>query len=271
MGPDTIWAVTTERAYSGTKSLELGMNDIAVDKTEAHMYLPQSQTPMNGTLHWTQDVWFSQGFGTRGNTYTLIMYGGTLTYKQAYGYWFYAAPSSGKVNLVPDEKDQNVIPLQQWVQLDMIMDMTSQTYQGVCVDGVQVLPNLVGQPFASYYARFKNSGIPSIGEAFPFGMWLSGTNNDQSRAKLGDDGEFTFIDDVALWVDPSGSVACAPSNIQSSLTSTNTTQTFSTSTSAVSELPEYMTPIVIVALIMAVLALSTTRRFAKRFRDSNST
>ena len=45
MGPNTIWAVTTEKSYSGKNSLELGMNDIPLDKTEAHIYLPEAQTP----------------------------------------------------------------------------------------------------------------------------------------------------------------------------------------------------------------------------------
>lgn len=80
----------------------------------------------------------------------------------------------------------------------MVMDMGTRTYQGLCLNGKQVLPGMIGQPFANYDAQFKNSHLHSVGFAAVFEMWVSSSNGDQSRARLGNNGEFVFVDDVSL-------------------------------------------------------------------------
>ncbi len=201
MGPNTIWAITSERAFSGKSSLLIGMNDLAVDKTEAHIFVDPAQLPTNGILHWEHMLWASNGFNTDRNHYTIIMYGGRLVYRSgALGKWFFSIPDlTGKLHLADDSADTFVLPTQQWVLVDMVMDLDTRTYLGLCVNGQQVLPNLSGQPFSNTFA--KNLG-------YVFGMWVTSSNNGQSRAQLGDNGLFAFIDDVRLYL--ASSVTCTP-------------------------------------------------------------
>jgi len=162
MGPDTIYAITTEQHTSDTCcSMILGQPEMGVDKTESHFWIYYQNygtscsysycNPVlvtTGTLDLQFKVWFSNGYGLGTSTFTVILNGGRLVLKPYYngkpGVIFYSIPNGVPAlahrepyNESTDDPlgeapfgridlinspDAPTIPLQRWQTLDMLMN-----------------------------------------------------------------------------------------------------------------------------------------------------
>ncbi len=132
MGPNSIAAVVTEQAQSGTKSLKVGASDWAFDKTSPEQDLAQSSllTVPNAQARLVAHVWLSDAINNNNNVLQFWLSSAPLRYSG--GTWFYL-PAGGTsfTSLGPYS-----LKTDSWHTINATVDLSKSTWVSLVIDGV---------------------------------------------------------------------------------------------------------------------------------------
>ncbi len=189
-GPNSIFAVVTEKAHSGTKSLKLGASDYAFDKSQASIWLDPNQIPASGTLTYEHAVWFSNGINTNYNHYQMDVGGLIIRYVGSTGKW--GVMQNGKFNFLI----KHPLSTQAWHVIDINIDLATKTFSSLVIDGVTQTPSIRGMGVGSWHTVINNQktviGIMS---------WINPALDNQSIHSLGQaNGYYAYVDDVLVTI-----------------------------------------------------------------------
>ncbi len=219
MGPNSIFAVVTEQAHTGNKSLKLGASDWKLDEVQAFMRLPMSSYPANNTvgqsITFTFSILMSTGvenlkanrfnFGLSSGNGETFLYtghgGGCLGNNYCWLYW----PTPQTKKAVPmcgsGASNFRLIP-QTWHTIVVTVNLGTQVvYGNFTIDGVTP-PSLIcilGQPAFIEPQPNRNFYINNF-----YVQYLS---DNQSEYYLGaTNGWYVYLDDVSVTIGSTSSV-----------------------------------------------------------------
>jgi len=251
MSPNSIFAVVTEEAYSGHKSMKLGAGDWAYDKTEMSLDYPDKLLPTSGAIYWTTHIWISQGIeNSHGNVIDWLLPLGQIRVHAGTG-WEISIALQGPTLAFGSLGNYSLTP-QVWHSVTIGMDIPNNRWAGMWIDGSQPFISADGAQGYDYdptgslgYRVFSIFVVPGI--------------DYQSINALGQtDGFYIYVDDVAL------TTAQYSENVTSTATTTsiNTMRTSSTvlGSSTTQPVPESIAPGFETVFLASILLIVLRRR-----------
>ena len=163
MGPNSIAAIVTEQAQSGTKSLKLGASDWAYDKTAANELVSKSSFPANSQARFLSHIWISDAANYNSNFVEFFVGGEELRYQS--NKWLY---ESSVTPFVFSLLGSYPLTADSWHTVNATVDLSSNTWVSLAIDGTTPF-NVKGLPAP---ALARNTG----GYQFDFGVFPAKTN-----------------------------------------------------------------------------------------------
>ncbi len=241
MGPNSVWAVVTEQNASpnGNKSVKLGASDYAYDKTSMAFHLSPDLFPLNGPGLLTMGfkIWFGDGINADNNNLVIQMPGTKMRYlgrgagTGSPGLWQYQ--SSPQATLAFADLGHYQLTTGTWHTISETLDLESDTYQSLTIDGQGPFSNLSG---LRAYVHLATSDVKTY---YDFAIFIVPNSDRQSITVAGLDGLYAYVDDVevdttAATTSPYSTLTSSttPSTSSSSISSAATTSPYSTLTSS---------------------------------------
>jgi len=229
LAKNAIFAVTSERAHSGSNSLLMGDGDLGYDKTDTSIRLMLSTIPYpsNNLLQFSIALWLNgsnssqTGVCASANFQTsspiLFLMGDDLVYKcfhgrggsGVFGLWQWSNASD-----IQQYSDYYFLTTQTWHVITWSLDIsnTAISYYDLTIDGVEpswVLNSQNHHPSFRGTPIYMTQGPLAHGDRWQWSFWLSTQGIDQlSRATAGNNGSFMYVDDISITLlPPSGLTA----------------------------------------------------------------
>jgi len=253
LATNAIFAVTSERAHSGSNSLLMGASDDGYDKTSTSVRLKTSAIPYPSPniLQFSMALWLSgstAGGGTgvcssaNQNTRTpmIVLLGDNLVYSCQkggnYGVWYWSSATS-----LGAYSGTYFLTTQTWHTITISLDISNSTirYYDLTVDNDDlgaIFNNFQGTPL--YAGGASKYGPYMSGQYWAFCFWINNQAVAQlSRATAGNAGAYMYVDDLSLSLLPtaiSTSSTTETSPISSTATTNSTMTVTTTNTSSAS-------------------------------------
>jgi hypothetical protein len=214
MSPHSVYAIVSEQALSGVKSMKLGAGDWAFDKTQMGLYMPTSQLPSSGIVYWTTHIWASQGLLNTGkNIIDWLLPLGQIRVIGGVAWQISVTDPVTFGNLGSYQLTPKV-----WHTVTIGMDIPNNKWSALIIDGAQPFSSVNG-------AQGHNRDLTgSLGYRF-FTIFMEGGSDYQSINSLGQtNGFYIYVDDVTLTTGTTPPTTTSTS-LSTTLTSVGTTST----------------------------------------------
>ncbi len=190
-GPNSIFSVVRERAYTGSQSLKLGASDYAFDKSEALVWLDPNAFAATGTLNFTHAAWFSNGINNDENHYQFDVGGLIMRYVGSYCRFGVQNVATRTFNWAITNL---CLTTQTWHVFTILVDLASKTLDDVIIDGISYASNVQGQGAGSWHTL-----VVSQKTAVAIGTWINPGISGQSINGLGQtSGFYAYIDSYGI-------------------------------------------------------------------------